>query len=211
MAVPRSRQAATNRPRKRRLRGLRVLLLLGLLGVLYLVSLAVRITLTGERDERARADVIIVLGAAQYNGNPSPVYQARLDHALHLYQAGYAPRLFFTGGKRPGDRFTEAGAGRTYALRHGVPPAAILMETHGRTTWQSMQTAAARMRALHLHHALLVSDPFHAFRLRRMARDLGMRAGVSPAAHSRIRSGPMRARYVAREMVVYTLYRLFGV
>lgn len=179
--------------------------------VAYLVVLAGCIYISGHIDERAPADVIIVLGAAQYDGQPSPVYRARLEHALMLYREGYATRLLFTGGNRPGDRFTEAEAGRAFARTQGVPAQNILLESRGRTTWQSLQAAAAIMRRHHLQRALLVSDPFHAFRLRRMARDLQMQAGVSPVAHSRIRSGRLKAQYILREMVVYIAYRLAGV
>lgn len=199
------------RERKRRLRGGRVVAALALLGLVYLVSLVVRITLDGSRDERPDADVIIVLGAAQADGRPMPVFQARLDHALVLYRDGHAPYLFFTGGKRPGDRFTEAETGRRYALARGVPDSAIFTEHQGRTTWQSLQQAAHQLRRERLRRVILVSDPFHAFRLRRMARDLDMQAAVSPVPHSRIRRLSTRAFFTARETAAYALYRLFGI
>lgn len=199
------------RERKRRLRGGRVMLALVLLGLACLVWLAVRITLDGMRDERGEADVILVLGAAQADGRPMPVFKARLDHALALYRDGYAPYLFFTGGKQQGDRFTEAETGRRYALAHGVPDSAIFTEHEGRTTWQSLQQASAQLRRERLRRVILVSDPFHAFRLRRMARDLGMQAAVSPVPHSRIRRPSTRAFFTLRETAAYALYRLFGV
>lgn len=195
---------------KRRLHGVRVLGLLLVLGLGYLVSLAVRIELAGRRDERQPADVIVVLGTTQNNGKPSAVLQARLDYALDLYRDGYAPYLLFTGGKMPGDRYTEAEAGQLYVLARGVPADAILLEDEGRTTWQSLQRTDAIMRRQRLSKAILVSDPFHALRLRRMARDLGLHAVISPVKHSAIRSRHKKLQYILREVGTYTLYRLFG-
>jgi uncharacterized SAM-binding protein YcdF (DUF218 family) len=197
--------------RRRVTRGWRLIVVVILLAVGITATLAVRIYLAGLYDDRAPADVIIVLGAAQYNGRPSPVYQARLDHALALYREGYARQLLFTGGRRDGDRYTEADAGRLYALAHGVPEAHIAREGRGRTTWQSLQGAAAILRARGWHRALLVSDPFHAFRLRRMARDLGLTASVSPASQSAVHSSRLQLRYILREAAVYALYRIFRV
>lgn len=177
---------------------------------LYLLLLVLNISLAGQIDERGPADVIIVLGAAQYDGQPSPVYRARLDHAVMLYRQGYARQMLFTGGKRRGDRFTEAEAGRAYARAQGVPDAAILLERRGKTTWQSLHDAADIMRTHGLRRAILVSDPFHAYRLRRMAHDLGIEALVSPATHSRVRSSRVKARYILRETAVYIVYRMTG-
>ena len=195
---------------KRRLHGLRVAGFLLLCGLVSLAVLLVRIYLEGQRDERAPADVIIVLGAAQDDGRPTPVFQARLDHALELYRAGYAPYLLFTGGKRPRDRFTEAETGQAYARAHGVPESAIFIEKNGRTTWQSLQSSAEILRRAGLRNTILVSDPFHALRLRRMARDLDMHALVSPVTHSRIQSLHAQAHFMLREMGTYALYRLVG-
>lgn len=178
--------------------------------LLYVLIIAARIGYAGATDGRRKSDVIVVLGAAQFNGRPSPVYQARLDHAIDLYRQGYAPLLLFTGGKRPGDTYTEASAGRLYALRKGVPDSAIMEERQGRTTSQSMRSAASILRQNHLRTALLVSDPFHALRLARMAKDLHIDARVSPARNTRIQSFSLRARYTIREVSVYTAYRLFG-
>jgi len=211
MPPPEVDDMRTGRERKRRLRGGRVIAVLALLGVAYLISLVVRITLEGMHDERRPADVILVLGAAQADGRPLPVFKARLDHALSLYRDGYAPYLFFTGGKQPGDRFTEAETGRRYARARGVPDSAILTEQQGRTTWQSLQRAAYQLRRARLRRVILVSDPFHAFRLHRMARDLDMQAVVSPVPHSRIRRFSTRAFFTFRETAAYTLYRLFGI
>lgn len=196
--------------RKKRLRGARVLILLLVFALGYLFTLPVRIYLDGLRDECAKVDVIIVLGAAQYNGRPSDILKARLDHALSLYRQGLAKHLLFTGGRRPNDRYSEAQAGRMYAMQNGVPSCDIFLEGQGRTTMQSLQASADIMRQNHFSSAILVSDPFHAFRLRRMSRDLGMRALVSPAANSRVRGWSKQFHYIAREMAVYAIYRLVG-
>jgi len=202
---------ANGRERKRRLRGGRVIAALALLGLAYLVSLAVRITLDGLRDERRDADVILVLGNAQADGRPMPIFKARLDHALELYRDGVAPYLLFTGGKRRGDRFTEAETGKRYALAHGMPESAIFLENHGMSTWQEMQAAASILRRERLRRIILVSDGFHAFRLHRMAKDLGMDAYFSPVPHSRVNGLPARAFATLREMAAYAAYRLLGI
>ncbi|HEY3377924.1 MAG TPA: YdcF family protein [Armatimonadota bacterium] len=199
------------RVKKRRLHGGRVLLLVIGLGMLYLAALVVRIQFAGWHDERGHADVIIVLGASQANGRPSEVLKGRLQHALTLYAQGYAPYLLFTGGKRPGDNYTEAGTGRRYALAQGVPDGAMLIEPTGATTMQSLQACSAIMRRHGLRRAILVSDPFHTFRLRRIARDLGLSAMVSPTPYSRVRSLPKQAYFTMREVGVYTAYRLLGI
>lgn len=202
---------AEKRTKKRRLRGWRVLLLVGIAGLLYLATLIVRIHLAGQTDEKAHADVIIILGAAQANGVPRPVLKERLNHGIALYQQGYARYLLFTGGRKPGDRYTEASAGRLYALARGVPDSAILVEQSGRTTMQSLQTCAQIMRHHAMRRAILVSDPFHTFRLRRMAADIGMDALTSPTPSSAVQSPWMQLRYELREVGVYSVYRLCGI
>jgi len=207
--------AGKQRTTKRRLRGGRVLLLIAIAWGIYLAVLIVRIHLAGQCDEVARAevhaDVIIILGAAQANGVPRPVLRGRLYHGINLYQQGHARYLLFSGGSKPGDRYSEAETGRRYALQHGVPDDAILVEPASRTTMQSLQACAQIMRAHGLHRAILVSDPFHTFRLRRMARDIGLDALASPTPDSAIQSHWMQLRYELREVGVYSLYRLFGI
>lgn len=158
-----------------------------LLGTLVLAAIAVfRIWDQGTRDERRPADAIVVLGAAQYDGRPSPVFEARLSQAVALYQAGIAPILVVTGGKAEGDRTTEAATARAYATARGVPAAAILSEDRGRTTLESLQGVAALFRTNRLSSAVFVSDRTHLLRVLRIATDEGIVAWGSPTTTSPI-------------------------
>jgi uncharacterized SAM-binding protein YcdF (DUF218 family) len=199
------------RIKKRRFRGGRVLLLIAICWAIYLITLIVRIHLAGQHDEVAHADVIIILGAAHANEVPMPVLRERLNHGIALYEQGLARYVLFTGGNRPGDRGTEASAGRRYALECGVPASAILLEPSGHSTMQSLQACEQIMREHSLRSAILVSDPFHTFRLRRIARDIGLNAIASPTPSSAVQSPRMQFRYEMREVGVYSLYRLCGI
>jgi uncharacterized SAM-binding protein YcdF (DUF218 family) len=143
-----------------------------------------RIWQVGQQDGRRPVDAIVVLGAAQYNGRPSPVLAARLDHAIELYKAGLAPYLITTGGKLQGDRYTEAQTGYRYAVAHGVPASAILMETTGGTTLESLMNVRAIFDAHDLHTALFVSDRSHMLRVLRLAADQGIVGWSSPTETS---------------------------
>jgi uncharacterized SAM-binding protein YcdF (DUF218 family) len=143
-----------------------------------------RIEEQGSRDERRSADAIVILGAAQYDGRPSPVFEARIRHAVELYQAGIAPILIVTGGKEPGDRTTEAAAARAWAEAHGVPASAILAEDEGRSTLESLRSVAAIMRTHGLSSAVFVSDRTHMLRVLRIAIDQGISAWGSPTTTS---------------------------
>jgi uncharacterized SAM-binding protein YcdF (DUF218 family) len=153
------------------------------------------------RTDTARpAEAIVVLGTAQFNGWPGPVFQARLDRALALWQEGYAPLIVVTGGKMPGDGFTEAEAALAYLTSAGVPPEAILAEYTASDTWESMQRVAAILRPLGIDEVIVVSDGFHIFRSRMMARDVGLQPWGSPAESSPIRvGGSGEFAYVVRE------------
>ena len=156
----------------------------------------------GARDRAQPADAIVVLGAAQYVGRPSPVLRARLDHALDLWHRGLAPWLIFTGGTGPGDTTSEAAVSRSYALRHGVPDTVILTENEGRTTRQSLAAVVAIMRTRRLGTAILVSDPFHMLRLRVLSKQYGLRAFTSPTKTSPISANRGRAfGYVLSESI----------
>jgi uncharacterized SAM-binding protein YcdF (DUF218 family) len=143
-----------------------------------------RIWSVGQIDERRPADAIVVMGAAQYDGRPSPVFAARLDHAIELHRAGLAPYLVVTGGRREGDRTTEAATARAYAVARGVPESAILAEDTGRTTLESLGNVAAIFRDRNLRTALFVSDRMHMLRILRLASDQGIAGYSSPTTTS---------------------------
>lgn len=156
----------------------------------------------GSRDEAAAADAIVVLGAAQYVGRPSPVLRARLDHAIALYEHGYAPLLVLTGGVGDGDTTSEAAVGRRYAGRAGVPQEAILTEEHGRTTTESLYAVSALLHERGLRRVILVSDPFHVLRLRILASRLDLSPMTSPTRTSPISASRQeRWNYVVSESV----------
>lgn len=158
------------------------------------------------------ADAIIVLGAAQYNGRPSPVLQARIDHALRLYEDGLAPRIIFTGGVGAGDTTSEGEVGRRYALEHGVPDDAILIERAGLTSAESVTAAAALMKRDGLRTALVVSDSYHMMRLEVLVRRAGIRPYRAPATNAPIDNATRRTRwrYVLRESVLFPATVILG-
>ncbi|MDF1501766.1 YdcF family protein [Roseisolibacter sp. H3M3-2] len=207
------------RPGAGRLLARLALAALALLGIAWLGALAA-VAVAASRDGARPATAIIVLGAAQYDGRPSPVLRARLDHAVALWHRGLAPRLIVTGGRRAGDRTSEAATGRRYAVAHGVPDSAILMESEGRTTAESLRAAAALLAELERtagqHHAssapgarqddpraaILVSDPFHMLRLGILARRYGIVPYTSPTRTSPISAHRTAALgYMVRESV----------
>lgn len=143
-----------------------------------------RIWDVGNHDDTPTADAIVVLGAAQYNGRPSAILKARVEHAIDLYDAGVAPYLIVTGGKAGADITTEAATARELAIGRGVPAAAILAEDHGRTTLESMRGAAAILHDHGFQTAVFVSDRTHMLRVLRIARDEGITAFGSPTATS---------------------------
>jgi uncharacterized SAM-binding protein YcdF (DUF218 family) len=152
---------------------------------LWVIS-AAAVLIWSSRDEARPAQAIVVLGAAQYAGKPSPVLRARLDHALDLWNRRLASLLILTGGTGSGDTTSEAAVGRTYARKHGVPDSAILVESEGRTTSESMRAVAGMLEVRGLQSALLVSDPFHMLRLRILARRFGFTPYTSPTQTSPI-------------------------
>jgi len=183
-----------------------VLLGAGSLATLILVICAL-IVVQGQRDETRPAGAAIVLGAAQWNGTPSPVLQARLDHALDLYRRGSVSRVILTGGVGQGDSLSEAAAGREYLVKRGLPDEALLLEEQGTTTWESLRSAADIARANGIGSVLLVSDPFHMLRSLKMAHDLGLIAYGSPTRTSPISENTIaEARYVLREAWAYVVY-----
>ena len=187
--------------RRRRLGPRLVGALAALLLLAWLASLS-SVLLWARRDEARPAGAIVVLGAAQYVGRPSPVLRARLDHALELWRRGLAPRLILTGGTGVGDTTSEAAVGRRYALRRGVPDSAIVLENRGRTTSESMRAVAGYMETRPSSKVILVSDPFHMLRLSILARRFGLTPYTSPTRTSPIsRRVGEQGKYVLSESV----------
>src|SRR5256714_11073609 len=168
---------------------------------LWVIS-AAAVIFWSSRDEARPAQAIVVLGAAQYAGRPSPVLRARLDHALDLWNRHLGTLLILTGGTGTGDTTSEAAVGRSYAIKHGVPDTAILMETQGRTTSESMRAVAGMLEARGLQTAVLVSDPFHMLRLRILARRFGFTPYTSPTKTSPISPNrEQRWKYIFSESI----------
>ena len=165
----------------------------------------------GEQDERRAADAIVVLGAAEYDGRPSPVFRARLDHAVSLYRAGLAPLLVVTGGKAAGDRTTEAAVAREFAIAEGVHSGSILVEDRGRTTLESLRTVGQMLRDRGARDVVFVSDKTHMLRVLRMARDQGLTSFGSPTTTSPTDASVIsRADATLHELGALALYFLTG-
>jgi len=179
------------------------------LGVVYLGVTFLQVWLASRRDQARPVQAIVVLGAAQYNGRPSAVLRARLDHAYDLWHRGLSKTVVVTGGREPGDRFTEATASANYLESKGVPDADVLRETGGRNSWESLAASATFLRQRGLHTVLLVSDPFHNERITLMADELGLRPYVSPTRTSPIR-GAGRLPYFAKETAEVAIGRIIG-
>ena len=166
----------------------------------------------GRRDEAqqvgsGQVGAALVLGAAQWNGNPSPVLRARLDHALDLYRRGQVRQIILTGGVGSGDTTSEAAASKQYLIGQGMTADALLLEDQGTTTWESLHNAVPLARTNRIGAVLLVSDPFHMLRSIKMARDLGLIAYGSPTRSSPIAAGSAEeARYILREAWAYLVY-----
>lgn len=160
------------------------------IGALAYIASLMLVLIGATRDERQPADAIVILGAAQYNGRPSPVLEARLAHGEQLWRDGFARWIIVTGGKQRGDRFTEAETGRRWLVKRGIPDDRIVLEAEGRTTEASMTAVAAWMTAHARKRVLLVSDPFHSARLQWEARRTGLTALVSPTGTSPISERP---------------------
>ncbi|HZE76460.1 MAG TPA: YdcF family protein [Gemmatimonadales bacterium] len=182
--------------------GWRLLAVVGVVvGMVYTVAF-VLVLIVSQLDERRAADAIVVLGAAQYNGWPSPVLRARLDHGLALYREGLAPTIVVTGGVGRGDKESEAMVARRYLLAHHVPDSAVVVQPQGRSTQASMTAVAGWLAGRGRRTAILVSDPFHMFRLRLEARRTGLAAYTSPTETSPISDNPvLELEYLAAEAV----------
>ena len=160
-------------------------------------------------DEARPADAIVVFGAAEYNGTPSPVFKARLDHAQELDDRDVAPVIITTGGSGGDPHFTEGGVGRDYLIQQGVAEEKILPETRSETTYESVRAVAQILQQRHARTCIAVSDGFHLYRIKLMFRALGITAFASPAPDSPIEDDPtLRTLYSLREMAVTTLWHL---
>jgi uncharacterized SAM-binding protein YcdF (DUF218 family) len=183
--------------------------IVGFVLVAWVVSMAL-VERAGRRDEAQEADAIVVLGAAQYVGRPSPVLRARVDHAVSLWRRGLAPTLILTGGIGVGDTTSEAAVARKYAISKGVPDRAIVLEINGRTTSESMRAVARIMEDREQKSVILVSDPFHMLRLSILARRHGLEPYTSPTRTSPITSNrEERWKYVVSESVKVPLAYIF--
>ncbi len=178
---------------------------------LVVVSTAVAIWWTARQDAEPRSDAIVVLGSAQYNGVPSSIFEARLEHALALWADGVAPVVVTVGGKADGDEFTEAEAGRAYLLDAGVPADDLVAVTDGVDTLESMQLVADALDERGWSTAVLVTDPWHVMRAERMAEDSGIDAASSPTRQGpAVQTRTTQFRYILRETAAYLLYRATG-
>jgi uncharacterized SAM-binding protein YcdF (DUF218 family) len=186
-----------------------LLVLLALLAVFF--GTAVRIWWVARQDARPRSDAIVVLGASQYNGRPSSWFEARLDHARSLYEQGVAPRIVTVGGNQPGDEFTEAGAGRRWLVDHGVPATAVIAVETGSDTLDSLKAVDRVYETNGWDSAVIVTDPWHSYRSRAMARDLGIDAETSPTRQGpAVRERGTQLTQILRETIAYWDYRLLG-
>ena len=185
---------------------LKVLAVLILLPALYFLWTAGQIRQASKLDERPRSDAIVVMGAAQYDGRPSPVFKSRLDHAHTLYDSGVAPLIVVLGGKKEGDRFTEAQAGAAY-LEQDIPAAKVTGVKAGSTTLDSLKLFTGLAKDRSIEKIVIVSDPLHLARAREMAQDLGFEVAVSAANVTQ--NDDAERSNLLRETFVLTYYRIF--
>ncbi|WP_448638428.1 YdcF family protein [Geodermatophilus sp. URMC 63] len=179
--------------------------------LLLVTSTAAAIWWTARGDARPSSDAIVVLGSAQYNGVPSSIFAARLEHALTLWEDGVAPVVVTVGGKAAGDAFTEAEAGRDYLESAGIPPDSLLAVPEGVDTLESMRAVGTAYAERGWTTAVLVTDPWHAMRAERMAEDAGMEAESSPTRQGpAVQTRTTQFRYILRETAAYLLYRATG-
>ena len=178
--------------------------------VVYLAVTFVQVWLASREDDaNHKAQAIVVFGAAQYNGRPSAVLKARLDHATDLYRRGVSRTIVVTGGRQPGDKFTEATASADYLHTKGVPDDQILREVSGQSSWQSLAATAAFLKERNIDNVILVSDPFHSLRITNMAAELGLHASASPTRTSPI-TGFDATQYMGRETLAVAVGRIVG-
>jgi uncharacterized SAM-binding protein YcdF (DUF218 family) len=187
---------------------LRALAAVVVVALIYLIAICVGIVREASRQDLHHADAIVVFGAAEYAGRPSPVFRARLDHAYGLFQQGLAPVVITTGGAGGDPSYSEGGVGHDYLMGRGIPDASLIAETQGVDTAQSAERVAVIMHANHMRSCLAVSDEYHVFRIRKLLEHEGVQVYVAPRPDSRPRSAWQRVMAVLREAVGYTAWRL---
>jgi uncharacterized SAM-binding protein YcdF (DUF218 family) len=186
-------------------------LLVGLLCtavMVWLAAICVGIVREASQQELHSADAIVVFGAAEYSGRPSPVYRARLDHAFELFRQGVASVVITTGGAAADPSFSEGGVGHDYLMHRGVPDSTLIAETQASDTAKSAARIAVIMQANHMHSCVAVSDAYHVFRIRKLLEHQGMLVYVAPRPDSRPHSLWQRAEAVLREAASYMVWRL---
>lgn len=176
--------------------------------VVYFGITFVQVWSASRSSGRDRAEAIVVLGAAQYNGRPSPVLKARLDHALELYEAGAAPEVWVTGGRLPGDTFTEASASASYLIAAGIPEDALQLESQGTSSWESLAAVARILRQEGITDVLLVSSPYHALRIEQIAAEVGLDGDASPSDETQ--GFVRRLTQLGRETLAVGVGRIVG-
>lgn len=194
-------------PRKRRTRWYWLLAILVMLDA-YLGWVCLGIERAASAEQIQPADAIVVFGAAEYSGHPSPVYRARLDHAFDLFARGLAPVIITTGGAAADPHFSEGGVGHDYLMHRGVPDASLIAETQGSDTAQSAVRVAVIMRTNHMRSCLAVSDAYHVYRIRKLLQHEGVQVFIAPRPDSIPRSLWQRGESVFREAVSYLLWRV---
>jgi uncharacterized SAM-binding protein YcdF (DUF218 family) len=177
-----------------------------IVGIVLLAYFSTRIEQQSTRDEARKSDVILVLGAAEYRGRPSPVLRARLDHALELYNRGIAPRIMTTGGAGGDPVFTEGGVGRSYLIGRGVPSEAIVVENESESTVESLAMASEIMQRMGLHSVVVVSDGYHIYRVKKMLQNRGLEVYGSPRPELHVEPLHERWNYV-KQAIGYLLWR----
>lgn len=195
-----------NQPRRAPWSWVVVAIVVGVLG--WFVVLFVDIQRQSWRDETRPADAIVVFGAAEYSGRPSPVWRARLDHAYDLFHHGMAPIVITTGGAGEDPHFTEGGVGRAYLMTRGVPEQQLIAETQADNTDESVERVATILRRNGLHTCLAVSDGYHIFRIKKMLERQGFAVYGSPRLPARPMSRWQRFELTSREVLSYTLWRM---
>lgn len=201
---------AETRGRRRRKRRwvIWTLLLAGIGVAVSLIFISFQIVAESCGQEMHAADAIVVFGAAEYDGHPSPVLKARLDHALELFQRGLAPEVITTGGSASDPLYSEGGVGHDYLMHRGIPESSLIAETQGADTAQSAERLAVIMRANHMHSCIAVSDAYHVFRIARLLEHEGIQVYVSPRPDSRPHSLWQKGVALLRESASYLLWRL---